>query len=153
MNDAVQDFRISALERALAALTGGQSSAAPEPQQPVSGSVAKAPVDAQQEARIASLEGAVMALANSVTLLNQQMASLSSEIQKQTNAANMITISPAPTVDAAQDARLNGIDTLVRKLSENVADYNNQMATLIAQYQSMGKRPRAGANGKDVGTA
>lgn len=151
MNDAVQDFRISALERALAALTGGQGGAAEPPQQPAS--VAKAPVDAQQEARIASLEGAVMALANSVTLLNQQMASLSSELQKQANATNMITISPAPSVDDAQDARLNGIDTLVRKLSENVADYNNQMATLIAQYQSMGKRPRAGANGKDVGTA
>ena len=43
----------------------------------------------------------------------------------------MITITPSTPVDSAQNACLDDIDTMVRSLTENVADYNQQMATLI----------------------
>lgn len=166
MNDAVQDFRISALERALASLTAGsvpqhqplsqpsvtqppatqppvtQPTVTMAPQQPV--------VDTRQDARIASLENAVVALSNSVALLNQQMASLSEELQRQTDSSNMITITPSTRVDAAQNARLDSIDTLVDTLAQNVADYNKQMSTLIAQYQAMKPRPETATRGNGV---
>ena len=99
------------------------------------------------------LEGAVLALSNSVTLLNQQMANLSAELQKQADTSNMITITPAATLDSAQDARLDGIDTLVKTLTQNVTDYNNQMTSLIAQYQSLHKRPKTKPTGLGVNTA
>ena len=152
MIDAVQDFRISALERALASLTGGDAASHAGHGQSVTNGFPIAAADNQQAARIASLEGAIVALSNSVTLLNQQMASLSTELQKQTDASHMITITPTATVDSAQDARLDDIDTLVKTLSQNVADYNNQMASLIAQYQSLHKRPKAKPNGFGINT-
>ncbi len=144
MNDALQDIRISALERALASLTGGTATAHLGSDQAAVESLAKPATDTQQDARIASLESAVLALSNSVTLLNQQVAGLSAELQKQTDTANMITITPAPTthVDSAQNARLDDIDTMVKSLTENVADYNQQMATLITQYQALHKRSK-----------
>ncbi len=142
MNDALQDIRISALERALASLTGGTTAAAPGPAPAFASSLAKPATDTQQDARIASLESAVLALSNSVTLLNQQVAGLSTELQKQTDTANMITITPSTPVDSAQNARLDDIDTMVRSLTENVADYNQQMATLITQYQALHKRSK-----------
>ena len=142
MNDALQDIRISALERALASLTGNTPPASPGPEVAAVGNLARPATDVQQDARIASLENAVLALSNSVTLLNQQVANLSTELQKQTNAANMITITPETSVDSAQNARLDDIDTMVKSLTENVADYNQQMASLIAQYQSLNRRPK-----------
>lgn len=142
MNDALQDIRISALERALASLTGATTPVHPGPEHGAVGNLAKPATDVQQDARIASLESAVLALSNSVTLLNQQVANLSTELQKQTDTANMITITPETSVDSAQNARLDDIDTMVKSLTENVADYNHQMATLIAQYQSLNKRPK-----------
>ena len=148
MIDAVQDFRISALERALASLTGAdvtaqQPAPAPPVAQPVAAPAPRPAGASHDNARIAALESAVLALTNSVTLLNQQMTGLATELQKQTNAQNMITITPTATVDAAQDARLDGIDTLLQSLAQNVADYNNQMTTLISQYQSLHPKPRA----------
>ena len=148
MIDALQDIRISALERALeralASLTGVTTAAHPGPDPAVASNLAKPATDTRQDARIASLESAVLALSNSVTLLNQQVASLSAELQKQTDSANMITITPAPTtpVDSAQNARLDDIDTMVKSLTENVADYNQQMASLIMQYQSLQKKSK-----------
>ncbi|MFY0613595.1 MAG: hypothetical protein JXQ99_18840 [Hyphomicrobiaceae bacterium] len=149
MIDAVQDFRISALERALASLTGGDVNSQPAPASPVASPTANAAATTHQDTRIAALEGAVLALSNSITLLNQQMTSLATELQKQTNAQNMITITPTtptPSVDSAQDARLDGIDTLLQSLAQNVADYNNQMTTLITQYQSLHPKPNAKTN-------
>ena len=151
MNDAVQDFRISALERALAALTAGSTQQHQHVSQAVASMARPQPVlDSQQDARITSLENAVAALGNSVALLNQQMASLSEELQKQTDASNMITISPSTRVDAAQNARLDSIDSLVDTLAQNVADYNKQMTALIAQYQSMKPRSKAATAGNGV---
>lgn len=160
MNDAVQDFRISALERALTSLTGGASLTgvgAPGYQQPNPPTVTPPTVvvaqpasDAHQEARIVALENAVVALSNSVALLNQQMTSLTAEMQKQNDAANMITITPSAPVDAAQNARLDGIDSLVENLAKNVADYNQQMSALIAQYQSLKPRPKAATKGNGI---
>ena len=111
--------------------------------QPVAAPAPRPAGASHDNARIAALESAVLALTNSVTLLNQQMTGLATELQKQTNAQNMITITPTATVDAAQDARLDGIDTLLQSLAQNVADYNNQMTTLISQYQSLHPKPRA----------
>ena len=146
MIDALQDIRISALERALeralASLTGVTTAAHPGPDPAVASNLAKPATDTRQDARIASLESAVLALSNSVTLLNQQVASLSAELQKQTDTANMITITPATPVDSAQNARLDDIDTMVKSLTENVADYNQQMASLIMQYQSLQKKSK-----------
>lgn len=153
MNDAVQDFRISALERALASLTAGsaphhQQAGQPPAAQPAVAMTPPQPVaDTHQDARIASLENAVVALSNSVALLNQQMASLSEELQRHTDASNMITITPSTRVDAAQNARLDSIDALVDTLAQNVADYNKQMSTLIAQYRSMKPRPKTATGG------
>ena len=59
MIDAVQDFRISALERALASLTGGDAASHAGHGQSVTNGFPKAAADSQQDARIASLEGAV----------------------------------------------------------------------------------------------
>lgn len=154
MIDAVQDFRISALERALASLTtGGDLSAQPAPAQPVASATPIPPVVAtHQDVRMAALEGTVLALSNSVTLLNQQMTNLAAELQKQTNAQNMITITPTGPVDAAQDARLDGIDTLLHSLAQNVSDYNNQMASLITQYQSLHQKPKTTTNNFGLNT-
>ena len=144
---------LALLALALASLTGGDATSYPGHGQPVASSVPKAAADTQQDARIALLEGAVLALSNSVTLLNQQMANLSTELQKQADTSNMITITPTATVDSAQDARLDGIDTLVKTLTQNVTDYNNQMTSLIAQYQSLHKRPKTKPTGLGVNTA
>jgi chaperonin cofactor prefoldin len=159
MNDAVQDFRISALERALSSLTGGGVTQHQQPQfqqspyqqsgQPAV-TVSRPVVDTQQDGRIVSLENAVVALSNSVALLNQQMASLSDELQKQSDASNMITITPSTPVDTVQNARLDGIDNLVDTLAQNVADYNKQMSTLIAQYQSMKPRSKAASSANGI---
>lgn len=132
MIDSVQNHRLDALERAFATLTGGSLTQYVQPPTP-------APtINHQQDARIAALESSVLALSNSVTLLNQQIAGLTGELQRQANATNMIHVSPpGPTVDAAQDERLDGIDDLVQSLSKNVADYNQQMVDLIAQYKTI----------------
>lgn len=149
MNDTVQDFRISALERALASMTGGGVTPYQQPIQPTV-TVSQPIVDTHQDARIVSLENAVVALSNSVALLNQQMASLSDELQKQSDASNMITITPSTPVDTVQNARLDGIDNLVDTLAQNVADYNKQMSGLIAQYQSMKPRSKAAASANGI---
>lgn len=137
MIDYMQNHRIDALERALAALTNaGPVTFSPQPNNlPVP--VSRAATDVQQNIRIESLESSVLALMNSVTLLNQQIASLTVELQRQTNAANMINLNPARTVDASQNERLDGIDSMVQSLTRDVSEYNQQMVELIAQFGSL----------------
>lgn len=139
MIDYLQNHRIEALERALAALTNGNGAGFASPL-PNNLPAQRSSADAQQSMRIDNLESSVLALTNSVTLLNQQIANLTSELQRQTNMANMININPSNNVDHTQDVRLDGIDTMVQTLTRDVSEYNQQMVELISQFNSLGQR-------------
>lgn len=144
MIDQWQNQRIEALERAFANLAGGSLSTQVSQRQPTAMTTSDSPaggLDRSQETRIAALESSVMALTNSITLLNQQIAGLNHDLEHRGNASHMINVNPnrsrSASVDDAQNARLDSIDQLVTTLNNNVTDYNKQMVDLITQYKSL----------------
>ncbi|SRR6056297_2428128 len=139
MTDPTMLFRISALERAIASLGEGNSLAPygqeATPSMP-SPNARQSEPDERQDARITALESSVLALSNSVNLLNMQMSTLSSAMHEQMTSLPIINV-PAGNMDEAQDRRLDDLDTLVKTLTHNVADYNKQMVELISAYKKL----------------